>query len=169
MQAQDKKGFSLQEIHNLLRNSGGRLTPQREYILDVFFKAEPGFHLNAEDIHKVLVKKHKANISLATVYRTVKTLSSMGVLREVDLAEGHKHYELASGRQDPHHHIICLNCNKTIEFFNNEINQLAQNIAEKYNVEILDIELKIYANCQHNLQAETNLPQYYTGLSEHRR
>ncbi len=166
----NSKGYSLQEIHEMLKSNGARLTPQREYILDVFFKAEAGFHLSVEDIHKLLVKKNNTNTSLATVYRTVKALYGMGILREVDLAEGHKHYELAAGHEDPHHHIVCLNCNKTIEFFSDEINRLAQKIAIEHDVEILDVELKIFAKCLHSHQVDS--PQVQNaklGLAEHRR
>lgn len=139
--------YSIQEIHQVLKHHGARLTPQREYILDVFFKADQGFHLSVEDIHKLLNRNSNLNVSLATVYRTVKTLYSMGILREVDLAEGHKHYELASNHDNHHHHIVCLNCNKTIEFFDEEVNKMAQQIAKKYNVEIQDVELKIFGKC----------------------
>ncbi len=141
--------ISLEEIYKKLRDSGSRLTPQREYILDVFFKADSGLHLSPEDVFRVLSETNKLNVSLATVYRTVKTLYLMGVLREVDLAEGHKHYELASGNNEPHHHIVCLNCNKTIEFSSLEVNRLALEIAKNYNVEIHDVELKILGKCLH--------------------
>jgi Fur family transcriptional regulator, ferric uptake regulator len=161
------KGYSIQEIHEMLKSTGARLTPQREYILNVFFKSEPGFHLSVEDIHRVLTRKTQTNISLATVYRTVKTLSGLGILREIDLAEGHKHYELASGHENPHHHIVCLNCNKTIEFFNDEVNFLARRIADEHNVEILDVELKIFGKCLHSDSTKQLAPKL--GLSEHRR
>ncbi|MDJ0625468.1 MAG: transcriptional repressor [Candidatus Caenarcaniphilales bacterium] len=144
---QVESSYSIQEIHDVLKKHGARLTPQREYILDVFFKADKGCHLSVEDIHKVLTKTNKLNVSLATVYRTVKTLYSLGVLREVDLAEGHKHYELSSNQDHHHHHIVCLNCNKTIEFFDEEVNKLASNIAKKFNVKVQDLELKIYGKC----------------------
>ncbi len=161
---QKASNISLEEIYKKLRDSGSRLTPQREYILDVFFKADSGLHLSPEDVFKVLSETNKLNVSLATVYRTVKTLYLMGVLREVDLAEGHKHYELASGSDEPHHHIVCLNCNKTIEFSSLEVNRLALEIAKNYNVEIHDVELKILGKCLH-FENETN------GLksTEHRR
>ncbi|MDX1918970.1 MAG: Fur family transcriptional regulator [Candidatus Caenarcaniphilales bacterium] len=144
---QVQSGLTLQDIYERLRLQGSRITPQREYVLDVFFKTGQGCHLSVEDIFRILNKKNKINISLATVYRTVKTLYELGILREIDLAEGHKHYELASQDEDHHHHIVCLNCNNTIEFSSSEINELAMQIAKKYNIEVRDVELKIYGNC----------------------
>jgi Fur family ferric uptake transcriptional regulator len=137
--------------------------------LDVFFKSDQGFHLSVEDIHRVLTRKNNLNISLATVYRTVKTLYVMGILREVDLAEGHKHYELASGHDDPHHHIVCLNCNTTIEFSNDEINRLAKEIAAKHNVEVFDVELKIFGKCLDEHDSHQSRSGSAVGLHEHRR
>ncbi len=167
MLAKHQPSYSIQEIHEKLRKNGARLTPQREYILDVFFKSERGFHLSVEDIHRVLTKKNHLNISLATVYRTVKTLYGIGILREVDLAEGHKHYELASDHEDPHHHIVCMNCNTTIEFFNDEINKLARQIASDHDVEVMDVELKIYGKCLHS-KDHVHEPKHL-GLNDHRR
>ena len=84
---------------------------------------------------------------MATTYRTLRMLVKMGVLRELDLAETHKHYELIDPNATPHHHIICLNCNKTIEFEDDEVNKLGQAIAKKYNIEIVDMQFQIFANC----------------------
>ena len=86
------------------------------------------------------------NISLATTYRTLKLLSQFGYLRELDFAEGHKHYELNKEKR-PHHHIICLNCNKTMEFEDELVNQVGYRIAQEKGVEVVDIQFKIYAVC----------------------
>jgi Fe2+ or Zn2+ uptake regulation protein len=40
-----------------------------------------------------------------------------------------------------------LNCNKTIEFEDNRINELGREIAEKLGVEIVDMQFQIFANC----------------------
>ena len=156
-----QSGFSIQEIHEKLKNNGSRLTLQREYILDVFFNNNSsGYHLSVEDIHKQLIKRNNSQISLATVYRTVKTLHTLGILREVDLAEGHKHYELASSKEDHHHHIVCMNSNKTIEFFNEEVNQLAKDIAAKHRIEVLDVELKIFGKCLDHVNCHNDVQSH---------
>lgn len=141
---QDNKSFtlSIDEIHEIMRLNGHRLTVQRECILDIFFNNKKSYHLSADDIHRELVIKGKTYISLATVYRTVKILHELCILREVSLSEGHKQYELSS-KKEMHHHIICLNNNETIEFFCEEVNEIARKIAEKHRIMVLDIELKI--------------------------
>ena len=77
-----------------LNSKGWRLTPQREIILQVFQNLPRGNHLSAEELHGLLEQRGET-VSLSTVYRTVKLMTRMGILRELELAEGHKHYELA--------------------------------------------------------------------------
>ena len=76
-----------------LRTKGFRLTPQRERVVDIFYNLPEGEHLSAEALYAIL-KRETTDISLATSYRSLKLLASMGVLREVDFSEDHKQYEL---------------------------------------------------------------------------
>ncbi len=134
-----------EEMIKGLRSKGFRVTPQRELIMRIF-QEKGDKHLSAEDVFEILTNKGE-QISLATTYRTLRMLVEMGILRELDLAESHKHYELLDPNAAPHHHIICLNCNKTIEFEDEEINRLGEMIAKKYNIEVVDMQFQIFANC----------------------
>ena len=140
-------GFIAESVFQDLRSKGLRITPQREKILQIFMDLPETNHLSAEDLHEILVKQNQ-NISLATTYRTLKLLSQFGYLRELDFAEGHKHYELNKDKK-PHHHIICLNCNKTLEFEDDLINQIGYKIAQEKGLEVVDIQFKVYAICPH--------------------
>lgn len=133
-----------------LREQGYRITPQRETILRIFQDAGDK-HLSAEDVFDLL-KSGDEKTSLATTYRTLRMLVKMNILRELDFAETHKHYELNDPDEPPHHHIICLNCNKTIEFEDDRINELGKEIAAKYGVEIADMQFQIFANCPDSMK-----------------
>ena len=143
------------ELSELLRKQGFRLTPQREKIIDIFFDLPEGEHLSAEDLQNFL-KKESSDISLATSYRTLKLLASLGVLRELDFAEDHKHYELARNPHAPHHHIICIECYSTEEFESEEITRLAEGIAAAGGFQVMDVQLKIFALCQEHKRPENN-------------
>ncbi len=145
-----------ENVFQNLRSKGLRVTPQREKILQIFMELKEGTHLSAEDLFKFLTKNNE-NISLATTYRTLKLLSQFGYLRELDFAEGHKHYELNKDKK-PHHHVICLNCNKTMEFEDDSVNQVGYRIADELGVEVVDIQFKIYAICpnQHDDETKTH-------------
>jgi Fur family transcriptional regulator, ferric uptake regulator len=130
-----------------LKERGFRLTPQREKILDIFYNLPEGEHLSAEDLHNQL-KHQPGDISLATSYRTLKLLASVGVLRELDFAEDHKHYELTRDPDSPHHHIICVSCGRTEEFEAPEALKMAVAIAETSHFKLTDVQLKVFGFCQ---------------------
>ena len=128
-----------------LRKRGHRITAQREIILQIFRELPHGNHLSAEELHAKLGELG-SNVSLATAYRTLKLLSSLGLLRELDFSEGHKHYEL---KQDtvPHQHIICTSCNMTLEFEDHFLEEAGQKIGARHNFEVIDAQFKIFGLC----------------------
>jgi Fur family ferric uptake transcriptional regulator len=132
-------------VFDSLRKRGHRITSQREIILTIFREQPHGNHLSAEELHKKLLEKG-TNVSLATAYRTLKLLSSLGLLRELAFAEGHKHYEL---KQDtlPHQHIICLGCNMTLEFEDHFLEEAGQKIGARHSFEVIDAQFKIFGFC----------------------
>jgi Fur family ferric uptake transcriptional regulator len=142
------------DLSEILRKKGFRLTPQREKILDLFYQLPEGEHLSAEELQKML-RTENSDISLATSYRTLKLLASLGVLRELDFAEDHKHYELARNPKSPHHHIICLDCGTTDEFESDVIMQFAEALAKDRGFDIVDVQLKVFALCkQHPIEED---------------
>jgi Fur family ferric uptake transcriptional regulator len=129
-----------------LNDRGWRLTPQRETILHVFQNLARGKHLSAEDLF-TLLQSEGEDISLSTIYRTLKLMARMGILRELELAEGHKHYELNQPYPYHHHHLICVRCNQTIEFKNDSILKTGTKTAKKEGYHLLDCQLTIHAIC----------------------
>lgn len=134
-----------------LNDKGWRLTPQREIILQVFQQLPKGDHLSAEDLHKLLQDKGE-KISLSTIYRTLKLMVRMGILRELELAEGHKHYEINQPYPHHHHHLVCIQCNRTIEFKNDSILKMGLKQAEKAGLHLLDCQLTIHTVCPEALR-----------------
>jgi Fur family ferric uptake transcriptional regulator len=129
-----------------LNSRGWRLTPQRETILHVFQNLPRGHHLSAEELFHLLQKRGE-EISLSTIYRSVKLMTRMGILRELELAEGHKHYELNRPHPHHHHHIVCIQCNRTIEFNNDSILKQSLKQAEKEGLQLIDCQLTIMTIC----------------------
>jgi Fur family ferric uptake transcriptional regulator len=129
-----------------LNERGWRLTPQRQTILQVFQNLARGKHLSAEELHSMLQGEGE-QISLSTIYRTLKLMARMGLLRELELAEGHKHYELNQPYPYHHHHLLCVRCNKTIEFKNDSILKIGSKQAKKDGFHLLDCQLTIHAIC----------------------
>ena len=138
--------YTPQSLKAELNERGWRMTPQREVILNVFKELPEGRHLSAEDLYHFLEEQNRG-ISLSTIYRTLKLMSRMGILRELELAEGHKHYELNQPYPHHHHHLICVKCNKTIEFKNDSVLKMGIKQSEKEGYHLLDCQLTIHAVC----------------------
>ena len=129
-----------------LHERGWRMTPQRETILNTFQNIEKGQHLSAEELCELL-KEEGEPISLSTIYRNLKLMSRMGILRELELAEGQKRYEINQPSPHHHHHLICVRCNKTIEFKNDSVLKAGAKMADKSGYHLLDCQLLIHAVC----------------------
>lgn len=122
------------------------MTPQREKILHVFQNLPRGNHLSAEELYNLL-EERKENISLSTIYRSVKLMARMGILRELELAEGHKHYELNHPYPHHHHHIVCIQCNRTIEFKDDSILKHSLKQCQKEGFQMIDCQLTVMTIC----------------------
>ena len=129
-----------------LNERGWRLTPQREIILETFQNLPKGEHLSAEDLRDVL-KDEGEQVSLSTIYRNLKLMARMGILRELELAEGQKRYEINQPSPHHHHHLICVRCSKTIEFKNDSVLKAGARTAKKSGYHLLDCQLTIHAVC----------------------
>jgi Fur family transcriptional regulator, ferric uptake regulator len=142
-------------LKTLLNQRGCRMTQQRQTILHIFQTLPQGDHLSAEDLHQILRQKG-TQISLSTVYRTLHLMAYMGLLRELELAEGHKHYELKMTYPHQHHHLVCVQCNATLEFKNDAIDLVGTRHAEIEGYYLLDCQLTIYAVCSEALECTRN-------------
>mgnify|MGYP001795460966 FL=1 len=138
--------YSTAALKAELNERGWRLTPQREVILHIFQELPQGEHLSAEDLYQRLQVDNEG-ISLSTIYRTLKLMARMGILRELELGEGHKHYELNQPYPHHHHHLICVRCNTTTEFKNDSILKIGLKTSQKDGYHLLDCQLTIHGVC----------------------
>ena len=129
-----------------LHNRGQRLTPQRQRILDLFEALGEGSHLSAEQVHQRLLGAD-ARVSLATVYRTLRLLSSMGLLQELELPEGGRRFELAGASHRDHHHLVCVRCGRTEEFESAAVLEAGSSAADGLGFQVLECVLNVRAIC----------------------
>jgi Fur family transcriptional regulator, ferric uptake regulator len=151
---------SIASLKATLHQRGFRLTAQRQTILHVFQTLPQGNHLSAEDLHDRL-RQQGERISISTVYRTLHLMAKMGLLRELELAEGHKHYELNLPSPHQHHHLVCIQCNHTLEFKNDQISQVGYKQANLHGYQMLDCQLTLHVICPEAMRQgwHTSLPR----------
>lgn len=126
-----------------LKSSGLKATLPRLKILEVFQRGTQR-HMTAEDVFRVLLDE-RSDIGLATVYRVLMQFEQAGLLTRSSFESGKAVFELNEGQH--HDHLVCLDCGKVEEFYDEEIETRQQAIAASRGFEIHDHALSIYATC----------------------
>jgi Fur family ferric uptake transcriptional regulator len=138
-----RSGYSLRKH---LNQEGFRLTYQRQLILNLFKQLDEGYHLSAEEIHYQLAQQGN-RISLSTIYRTLHMMVKLRVLRELELADDKKYYELNPALSAWHHHLVCVQCGTVQEFSAELISQIGLNQSAMRGYTLLDCQFTVYGIC----------------------
>lgn len=93
--------------------TGLRRTKQRETIVEAAFATDD--HFNADELLEK-ARKLDRTVSRATVYRTLQLLVECGLLRIVDLGRDQTYYDPNFLDKPQHNHLICLDCDRVVEF-----------------------------------------------------
>ena len=126
-----------------LRDAGHKLTNARLTVLDVL-EASGGHITSAEVLEKV--NEADPSIGRASVFRTLDLLTSLSVIRPtyihssltptyVLLPDGH------------HHHIICTNCDRVIEFEDCSLAGMEAELESRLHVKLTGHLLEFYGLC----------------------
>lgn len=128
-----------EQIKKLQRN-GLKITPQRRLILDILGEYS---HLTGEEITSIARDK-QPSISAGTVYRNLKILGELGLIRNAASTDGVRRFESASVHR---HHLVCLRCKGTVEIDFCPMTNELQKLAEKYGFQIADHDFQIRGYC----------------------
>ena len=143
-----EKQFTMEDLKKRLQERQLKMTPQRKTVLQVFLD-HSGEHLSAEDGHDIL-RENQLEIGLATVYRSLDLLAEIGILQKMEFGDGCSRYEVNT--TDPHHHhhhhLICTRCGKVIEFADDMLEDLENDIAQKSGFKIVDHQVKFFGICK---------------------
>ncbi len=128
-----------------LRRAGLKVTLPRLRILQLLDGATQK-HVTADDVHRLLIDQGE-DIGLATVYRVLNQFESAGLVRKHMFDDGSGRapqacYELEEG--DHHDHMVDLETGEVMEFFDEEIERLQEEIATRHGYEIIDHSLVLY-------------------------
>jgi len=119
---------------------GMRMTEQRRVIARVL--ADSADHPDVEELYRRCAEVDK-NISISTVYRTVKLFEDAGIIERHDFREGRARYEQIP--EAHHDHLINLRTGEVIEFQSEEIEKLQAEVARKLGYKLVDHRLELYA------------------------
>jgi Fur family transcriptional regulator, ferric uptake regulator len=142
-------------FYGYLRQHGMKRTHQKDLILEVFLSNEG--HLSVEDIY-ALVKRKDKKVGIVTVFRTLKSLTACGIAKEILLGDVLTRFEHCY-HHPVHHHIICTECHKVIEFLSPELERVQDTIVAKYQFQPLQQRIQIYGVCQECREQQPNQAQ----------
>lgn len=128
-----------------LRKAGLKVTLPRIKILELLEEAHGNNrHLSAEDVFRQL-RDAGEDIGLATVYRVLTQFQDAGLVIKHNFDNDQAVFELESGQH--HDHMVCLRCNKVIEFADTVIEQRQQQIANEAGFRLTHHSLTMHGIC----------------------
>ena len=125
-----------------LNFAGMRVTNQRALILEIIRRGRG--HLDADEVYR-RAREKQPHLSLSTVYRTLRTLKKLDLVEELHFDEAHHHYEAKPAAE--HHHLICLNCGKVVEFECPLTQKMKDDIAREKGFEVTGVEVQMTGYC----------------------
>jgi len=131
-----------------LRDAGYKITPQRMAIVKILAKSED--HPSVENIH-AQIKKNFPTMSLATVYRNIVLIKSLGEVLELGFPDGSNRYD--GNKPYPHPHVICIKCKKIVDPDLDSLDDMKNEVAMETNFKILNHRLDFFGICS-NCMAE---------------
>jgi Fur family transcriptional regulator, peroxide stress response regulator len=125
-----------------LRENGHKITPQRLAIVKII--AESDGHPSVENIYDQL-KTDFPTMSLATVYRNIVLIKTMGEVLELGFSDGSNRYD--GNKPYPHPHVICIKCKKIVDPELDSLDEIKKEVASETNFEILNHRLDFFGIC----------------------
>ncbi len=121
------EGDGMKELADILKEKNLKVTPQRLAVYSVLYHSIE--HPTAEFIFYALRETHPT-MSLATVYKTLDTLTTSGLIQSINVGEDSFRYDAIAA---PHPHFICLTCHKVSDFEDIALNEHIQSNS-KYDI-----------------------------------
>jgi Fur family ferric uptake transcriptional regulator len=133
----------LSELGERLRRESHKLTGPRQSILGVLRQhARP---LSNKQIHAALAG---GECDLATVYRSMRLLEKIGIVKRFDFGDGRARYELLrNGDDGHHHHLVCTRCAEVVELHECFTRELEERIATRNGFQAVTHRLEFFGVC----------------------
>jgi len=136
--------YSRKTIEHALRRGGYKITPQRRTIIAEIMNARE--HLTPAAIHERGRLEHPGS-GLGTIYRTLEILAELGLICETHAGGSCRSY-LVRRPAGHHHHLICSDCGKVVDFTDCGLDELENRLMEKSGFIINSHLLEFLGQCR---------------------
>lgn len=123
-----------------LRKAGLKVTSPRLKVLELLETSDER-HMTAEAIYRGLLEAGE-ELGLATVYRVLTQFERAGLVARHNFEGGTAVFELAD--RTHHDHMVCLDTGEVIEFYDERIERIQTEIAERHGYRIEEHSLVLY-------------------------
>lgn len=124
-----------------LKQANLQITQPRIAALQLF----EGHNTPLDSDHIINHLEKEFGIDRATVFRILNVFVEKGLIRRLEFGEGKARYELA---KEDHHHLICDNCGKVIDFPDTMIPPIEEQLSKKYKFHIQRHSLEFFGLCE---------------------
>jgi Fur family transcriptional regulator, ferric uptake regulator len=102
--------------------------------------------LSAQEIHD-LVRRRRAGVGLASVYRALDALTELGLVHRLELGSGGALYEPAQPSGDHHHHLVCGDCGRVEAFSDDRLEDVIDTVSKKAAFRIDEHDVVLRGQC----------------------
>jgi Fur family peroxide stress response transcriptional regulator len=146
------KQEKFKRLETMCRRRGLPVTVQRRVIFGALLDRDD--HPTVDQIF-AQVKDRIPGVSRTTVYRTLETLVELGV------ADKTNHFEAVvrfDGNTDHHNHLVCLQCDKIVDFDDRPSSRLRLPDVRRTGFEIVDFSVYFKGLCPDCRKGKSNRP-----------
>ncbi len=133
-----------QRFESYLRDHKLKLTSERRAIVREFYDIHE--HIEADEL-LFRLRLAGTKVSRATIYRTLDLLVQAGLARRIRLGKDHSYYEHILGRE-AHEHMICLGCDRIIEWLDPELTQIVFKNCDDQDFSPTRHSLQVFGYCE---------------------
>ncbi len=127
-----------------LRKHGYKITPQRRHIINAIVNTHE--HLTPTAIYQRVHRKHPS-VGLVTIYRTIEILEQLDLICEMHVGGSCRSY-LMRRPSEHHHHLICSDCGKVVDFTNCDLGELEKRLVKETRFKIEGHLLEFVGKCR---------------------
>ena len=133
-----------EQFRGLLEQKGLKYTYERKYIFEEVLRIKS--HFDADSLYERF-KKKGLRIARDTVYRTIPLLLESGAIQK-SVGEGKREFFERTSVKGHHDHILCVRCQKIIEFTCDDIEKMQEKICADYGFKLLFHDHRLFGYCR---------------------